>query len=70
VVAVAFSPIAGRLRTVIRTRDGEIRIEEELLMPGDLISALCSSLLRNLTPAEWADYIGSPEYHKTCRSLP
>lgn len=70
VVAVAFSPIAGRLRTVIRTRDGEIRIEEELLMPGDLIAALCSSLLRNLTAAEWAHYIGSPQYHKTCPSLP
>ncbi len=40
------------------------------LQPEDLIAAACARLPRNLTQAEWAQYIGSEPYRKTCPDLP
>jgi hypothetical protein len=36
----------------------------------DLISDLCARMTRNLTPAEWKQYIGNEPYRPTCPVLP
>jgi hypothetical protein len=41
-----------------------------LLRPEDLIAEACSRLTRNLTHAEWRQYIGEEEYRPTCPNLP
>jgi WD40 repeat protein len=37
--------------------------------PNDLISEAQARLTRNLTPAEWQQYLGNEPYHKTCPAL-
>jgi WD40 repeat protein/serine/threonine protein kinase len=36
----------------------------------DLVHDLCARITRNLTLAEWTQYIGREEYHRTCPDLP
>jgi hypothetical protein len=38
--------------------------------PQDLIEDACRRVVRNLTPEEWAQYVGSEEMKKTCPNLP
>jgi hypothetical protein len=41
------------------------------LAPTDLASAACREADRNLTPAEWKQYVGTFDaYEKTCEDLP
>jgi len=41
-----------------------------LLRPDDMIAAACARLPRNLTRAEWRQYVGDEPYHQTCPNLP
>ncbi len=45
-------------------------VTRELLRVNDLIKEACSRLTRNLTPEEWAQYIGAGTPRKTCPNLP
>jgi WD40 repeat protein len=53
---------------VTSTQDGTIQVWP--LMTKDLIAEACSRLTRNLTSAEWLDYIGEEEYRANCDKLP
>jgi WD40 repeat protein len=35
----------------------------------DLVHDLCARVTRNLTPAEWGQYLGQEQYHRTCPNL-
>jgi WD40 repeat protein len=46
-------------------------VRRHLLRSADLIADACSRLTRNLTQAEWRNYVGlEVPYHKTCSNLP
>jgi WD40 repeat protein len=64
--SVAFSP-DGKL---VLSGDNDGKIQVWLWHPGDLIEIACSRLERNLTRAEWEQYIGDRPYRKTCPNLP
>jgi hypothetical protein len=42
----------------------------EVTRSGDLIELACSRLTRNLTRAEWQQYLGQEPYRATCPNLP
>lgn len=76
VTAIAFSP-DGRL--VISAGCDESQFGWKCLngsakiwlwYPDDLINLACSRLTRNLTHAEWAQYLGDEPYRATCPNLP
>src|SRR5713226_4082372 len=50
--------------------NGSVIVTRELLRVNDLIKEACSRLTRNLTPEEWAQYIGAGTPQKTCANLP
>src|SRR5713101_4745585 len=50
--------------------NGSVIGTRELLRVNDLIKEACSRLTRNLTPEEWAQYIGAGTPQKTCPNLP
>ncbi len=64
--AVLFSP-DGRL---IWTGSADGQIRSWWWQPGDLIEQACTRLTRNLTRAEWQQYLGDREYQPTCPNVP
>jgi hypothetical protein len=36
----------------------------------ELLALVCATLSRNLSQAEWTDYLGDRPYRKTCPDLP
>jgi hypothetical protein len=38
--------------------------------PEDLVHDLCARMTRNLTLAEWGQYLGQEQYNRTCPNLP
>lgn len=66
VLHVAFSPDGRRLLTA--SRDNVARIWN--WRPEDLIAQCCTRLTRNLTAAEWVQYIGTTPVEPTCPDLP
>jgi len=62
---LAFSPDARSL--FISGSEGSQRW---VWQAGDLILSACGRLTRNLTLAEWRQYIGAEQYRKTCPNLP
>jgi len=64
--AVAFSPDGARLATASNdttARLWRIRLE-------DLLAMACERVTRNLSQAEWQQYLGEREYRATCPGLP
>jgi WD40 repeat protein len=57
--------------SILHTVTGHIdlRYEEHLARPNDLVKDSCTKLTRNLTTAEWQRYLGSMPYRKTCEQL-
>ncbi len=49
---------------------GSTEIHTWPVWPADLIDLACSRLTRNLTHAEWAQYLGDEPYRATCPNLP
>jgi WD40 repeat protein/DNA-binding SARP family transcriptional activator len=66
VSAVAFSPDGKRL--ILGTEDGILRVW--LWQDADLVQLACSRLERNLSQAEWKQYMGDRPYQSTCPNLP
>jgi WD40 repeat protein len=66
VYAVAFSPDGGRV--VSGSWDGTARVWR--WRPEDLIAEACARLDRNLTRAEWRQYLPDEPYRSTCPNLP
>ncbi len=67
VISVTFSPIGNQVASVVENRPVTI----SLFRLEDLIDAACSRLTRNLTQAEWRQYIGDTlKYELTCPNLP
>jgi WD40 repeat protein len=64
--AVGFSP-DGRY---VATADGAGRARVWLWRTADRKAEACARLVRNLTPDEWAQYIGDEPYRATCQGLP
>jgi WD40 repeat protein len=64
--SVAFS-LDGHY-VVSGSADGSIRLWS--WNPVDLIASTCSRLSRNLTNAEWKQYLGDEPYQATCPNLP
>jgi WD40 repeat protein len=62
---LAFSPDA---RTLFIS--GSERSQRWDWQADDLILSACGRLSRNLTLAEWRQYMGTEQYRKTCRNLP
>jgi WD40 repeat protein len=48
----------------------EARITRAFLLPQDLINDACSRVTRNLSVAEWKQYVGDESYRRTCPNLP
>jgi hypothetical protein len=63
---VAFSPDGKWV--ISGSGDGTARVW--LWRAEDLIDLACSRLTRNLTQAEWRQYLGDEPYRKTCENLP
>jgi hypothetical protein len=72
VTAVAFSPDGGWVVSgsgdSFESRDNTARVWR--WRAEDLIDLACSRLTRNLTQAEWKQYLGDEPYRKTCEKLP
>src|SRR6266496_3248733 len=66
VSAIAFSPDGKYLATA--SMDGIARLW--LWRSEDLLIEAQARLTRNLTPAEWQQYLGEEPYRKTCPNLP
>ncbi len=63
---IAFSPTGSQL--VITAGDRTARVWQ--WQPEDVRSEVCARLTRNLTEAEWRQYLGNEPYHRTCENLP
>jgi len=50
--------------------DNETLVAKYAVDVEDLIPEVCSRVSRNLTPAEWKQYVGDEPYQKTCPGLP
>jgi len=53
---------------VSKSDDGDVRMW--LYRPEDLIADACARVSRNLTRAEWVQYLGDESYQPTCPNLP
>jgi WD40 repeat protein len=65
------------VRTVAFMRDGQLLavahsklVTLEAWRAEDLVHDLCARVTRNLTRAEWGQYLGQEQYHGTCPNLP
>ena len=47
-----------------------IRVGVRTLVTSELVDAACRAANRNLTPSEWAQYVGEVAVEKTCVKLP
>ena len=63
---VAFSPDAKSLAST--SDDGTVRVW--VVASDNLLAQACASVVRNLTLAEWQQYLGNEPYRKTCPALP
>jgi hypothetical protein len=70
VLAAAFSPDGKWVVSGSDAPDGASGMGVWRWQPEDLIAMACARLTRNLTPAEWQQYLGSEPYRKTCPNLP
>jgi len=76
---IASFQLDGPLRLMEFSNDGSIlytftgyidlRYEQHLNHANDLVMDSCTKLTRNLTEAEWRQYLGSMPYRKTCEQL-
>ncbi len=67
VISVTFSPDGSQVAYL----DGNRPVTLSLVHQEDLINAVCLRLTRNLTQAEWQQYIGNTlPYERTCPNLP
>jgi WD40 repeat protein len=66
VAAIAFSPDGQFLATA--SRDDDLTLWS--WRPEQLIDRACRNLTRNLTRAEWRDFLPDIPYRPTCPSLP
>ena len=67
----------GNAGTSIFSQDGrfvytidEVGVSKWTWQLSDLLAEACSRLPQNLTPPEWAQYVGEEPYRKTCANLP
>lgn len=67
-LALEFSPDGGAL-AIAGNQDGPAFVKVYSLGIQNLVEAACSRLTRNLTDAEWAQYLGTIEYDETCANL-
>jgi WD40 repeat protein len=52
-----------------RTND-KVLIRKARVFPKDLLADICSRVTRNLSRAEWAEFVGAAFYERTCPNLP
>jgi WD40 repeat protein len=64
VTALAFSGDDAQLATLAGST-----LIRRVWRSADMVRQACSRLTRNLTPAEWAQYLGQEPYRKTCAAI-
>jgi WD40 repeat protein len=67
VQGVAF--VSGGRRLLAVSGEKVLHVTQAPVRPSDLITEACSKLDRNLTPTEWATYLGKLPYRNTCEQL-
>ena len=69
IAALALSPDRTWLATQSPGVDGPL-VRLWPLWPAILRTEMCHRLSRNLSPSEWATFLGATEYRETCPGLP
>jgi WD40 repeat protein len=62
----AWSPDGSRL--VVTSWGGPARVVQVPVV--DMLEGACSYAVRNLSPAEWGQFLGQGPYHETCPDKP
>ena len=62
-------PVRAVLTTVTEI-DRTLLLDDHPLPAERLLSAACGRLTRNLTTAEWKEFVGEEVYRKSCPDLP
>jgi len=66
VISVVWSPDGQEL--ISSSDDGTVRVW--VIASDNLLAQACASVARNLTMAEWQQYLGNQPYRRTCPALP
>jgi WD40 repeat protein len=68
--ALSFSPDGRAISTVSELKDNTVLVSQQWVYPKELLTEVCSRLIRNLSREEWEKYLAVGFYQQTCPNLP